>query len=81
MRPRRHGAGLVEHDGVDAAGRLEDLGTLDEDAELRAATGADEQRGRCREPERARAGDDQHRDRGAERRGRRGPGQRASRRA
>src|SRR5690606_14796672 len=35
----RDGAGLVEEDRVDALGRLEDLGTLDEDAELRAAAG------------------------------------------
>ena len=34
------GAGLVEHDGVDPAGRLEDLGALDEDAELGAPAGA-----------------------------------------
>ena len=38
--PGRDGAGLVEHDRVDPAGRLEDLGALDEDAELRAAAGA-----------------------------------------
>ena len=62
-----HGAGLVEHDRVDAAGRLEDLRALDEQAELGAAAGADEQRGRRGEPERARAGDDQHGDGGGER--------------
>ena len=32
-----HGAGLVEHDGVDLAGGLEDLGALDQQAELGAA--------------------------------------------
>ena len=61
------GAGLVEHDGVDLPGRLEHLGALDEDAELRAAAGADQQRGRRGQPERARAGDDQHGDGGGER--------------
>ncbi len=69
------GAGLVEHDRVDAAGGLEDLRALDEDAELGAPAGADHQRGRRREPEGARAGDDQHRHRGGE--GRRRPGARA----
>ena len=67
--PRRHRAGLVEHDRVDAPRRLEHLGPLDQDAELCAATRADEQRGRRGQPERARAGDDQHGDRGREREG------------
>ena len=67
IRPRGHGAGLVEHDRVDAAGGLEDLRALDQQPELRAAAGADEQRGRRGEPERARAGDDQHGDGGGER--------------
>ena len=53
--------------GVDAPGRLEDLGALDEDAELGAPAGTDQQRGGCRQAERARAGDDQHRHRGGER--------------
>ena len=53
---------------VDAARLLEHLRALDEDAELRAAAGADHQRGRRREAERARAGDDQHGDGGGERR-------------
>ncbi len=57
-----HGAGLVEHDGVDPAGRLQHLGALDQDAQLRAAPGADHQRGRRGQPQRARAGDDQHGD-------------------
>ena len=69
----RHGAGLVEHDGVDAPGRLEHLGTLDEDAELGAAAGADHEGGRRRQPERARARDDQHGDRGGEGGGRPAP--------
>ena len=62
-----HGAGLVEHDRVDPAGRLEHLGALDQDAELGAAPGADHQRRRRRQAQRARAGDDQHGDRGGER--------------
>ena len=45
----------------------EHLGALDQDAELRAAAGADHQRRRRGQPERARAGDDQHGDRGGER--------------
>ena len=64
--PGRDRAGLVEHDRVDPARGLEDLGSLDQQAELRAAARADEQRGRRGEPERARAGDDQHRDGGGE---------------
>ena len=63
------GAGLVEHDGVDLSGRFEDLWSLDEDPELGAAAGADEQRGRGGETEGAGAGDDQHGDGGGERGG------------
>ena len=63
----RDRAGLVEHDRVGPAGRLEDLRALDQQPELGAAAGADEQRGRRREAERARAGDDQHGDGGGER--------------
>ena len=59
-------AGLVEHDRVDAAGGLEHLGALDQEPELCAAAGADQQRGRRGEPERARAGDDQDGDGGGE---------------
>ena len=55
----RHRAGLVQDDGVDLMGLLEDLGALDQDAELRAPTGADHQRGRRGQSQRARAGDDQ----------------------
>ena len=61
------GAGLVEHDGVDPAGLLEHLGAADQDAELSASAGAGQQRGRRGQPEGARAGDDQHGDRGGER--------------
>jgi len=55
------GAGVVEHDRVDLPGRLEHLGALDGDAQLRAAAGADQQCGGRGQAERARAGDDQHR--------------------
>ena len=61
------GAGLVEHDRGDPPRLLEDLRALDQDPELRAAPGADQKTGRRRESERARAGDDQHRDGGRER--------------
>ena len=64
-------ARLVEDDGRDPARPLEDLRALDEDAELRAAPGADHERGRRREPERAGAGDDEHGDGRRERGGRR----------
>ena len=58
--------GLVQHDGVDASGLLQHLGTLDQDPELRAPSGAHQQgRGRG-QTERAGAGDDQHRDGGGE---------------
>ena len=60
-------AGLVEHDGVDRARGLQDLGALDEQPELGAAAGADHQRGRGGQSERARAGDDEHGDGGGER--------------
>ncbi len=68
--PLRHGARLVEHDRGDPPGLLQDLGPLDQDPELGAAAGADHQRGRRRETERTRAGDDQHRNCGRERGGR-----------
>src|SRR5690606_4182213 len=67
------GAGLVEDDGVDGAGALQDLRALDEDAELGAAAGADHQRGRRGQPEGAGAGDDQDGDGGGERGGRSRP--------
>ena len=68
------GAGLVQHDGVDPPGGFQHLRALDQDPELRAAAGADQQRGRGGQPQRAGAGDDQHRDRGGERRLRVGAG-------
>ena len=77
----REGAGLVERHGVHPAGVLQDLGALDQDAELRAAAGADQDRGRRGQAHRARAGDDQHRDGGGERpRRRRSRGQPAGQR-
>ena len=63
------GAGLIEHDGVDLASGLQHLRTLDEDAHLRTAPGADEQRGRGCQTQRAGAGDDEHGDRCGERGG------------
>jgi hypothetical protein len=66
------GARLVEDDGVDRAGGLQHLRPLDEDAELRAAPGVDQQRGRSRQAEGARAGDDEDGDGGGERGGQSG---------
>ena len=65
--PLGDGAGLVQHDGGDAPRRLERLRALDEDAELRPAAGADHQRRRRREAERAGTRDDEDGDRGRER--------------
>ena len=61
------GAGLVEHDGVDPAGALQDLRALDQDAELGPAAGADQQGGRGRQPQGAGAGDDRARRRRGDR--------------
>jgi hypothetical protein len=52
---------------IESTRRVEDLRTLDEDAELRGATGSDEQRGRRRQAERAGARDDEDGDGGGER--------------
>ncbi len=60
-------SGLVEHGGVDATRRLEHLAALDHDAQLRGTTRAHHDRGGRGQAERARAGDDQHGDRGRER--------------
>ena len=54
-------AGLVEDDRVDRAGRLQHLGALDQDAQLRTTAGADHEGGGGGQPECARAGDDQDR--------------------
>ena len=59
--------GLVQDHGVDGAGGLQGLVALDEDAELGAAAGGHHQGGRGGQAERARAGDDQHGQGGAER--------------
>jgi hypothetical protein len=67
--PGGHGAGLVQHHRVDLARRLEDFRALDQDAQLGAAAGADQQGGRRGQAERAGAGDDQDRDGGGEGRG------------
>ena len=58
----RERAGLVERQGVDFLQRLQRFGVLDENAGACAASGADHDRHRRRQPERARASDDQHRD-------------------
>ena len=57
------GAGLVEHDDADLLESLERLGVPEEHAVLGALPGTDHDRGRRREAERARAGDDQDGDR------------------
>ena len=56
-------AGLVDHERVHLFHPLDGFRVLDEHAGLRAAADADHDRHRRGEPERARAGDDQHRDR------------------
>jgi len=66
-----HGAGLVQDDGVDASRRLEYLGPLDQDAQLRTAAGADEKRCWRGQSQRAGARDDQYGDGGGERHARR----------
>ena len=55
-------AGLVDDERVDAFQNLERLGILDQHAGRGAAARADHDRHRRRQPERARAGDDQHGD-------------------
>ena len=54
--------GLVEHDGVELVRGLERGAVADQDAVLGALAGADHDRRRRRQAERARAGDDQHGD-------------------
>ena len=53
-----HGAGLVEHDGVDGAGLLQHLRSTDQDSQLRAPAGAHQEGGGGGEAKRARARDD-----------------------
>ena len=59
-RALRQRAGLVDHQRVDLLHALQRFGVLDEHAGLRAAADADHDRHRRREPERTRAGDDEH---------------------
>ena len=56
------GAGLVEDDGRERLHPLEDFPALDEDPAFGPAAAADHDRGRRRQPQRARAGDDEDRD-------------------
>ena len=53
-------AGLVQHHRVDVPGHLERLRVADQDPVPRTEAGADHDRGRRRQPEGARAGDDEH---------------------
>jgi hypothetical protein len=53
----RHRPRLVQERDVGIADRLEDLASLEQDAELRGTTGAGDDRDRRRESERARARD------------------------
>ena len=62
--PLRQRAGLVEHHGGDAPRALEGLDRRDQDAQLRGAADAHHHGGRGGQSQRARAGDDQHGDRG-----------------
>ncbi len=65
----RDRAGLVEDDGGDLVGPFQRLAAPDQDAVLGPLPGADHDRGRRGQPERAGAGDDQHRDEGLQRQG------------
>ena len=56
------GAGLVEHHGGEVARLLETASIADEQSRLRAETGGDGRHQRHGEPERVRAGDDEHGD-------------------
>ena len=55
------GAGLVQHDGLDAVGLLQGRAALDQDAVLRALAGADHDGRGGGQPQGAGAGDDEHR--------------------
>ena len=57
------GPGLVDQQRIDALEPLQRLGAFHEHARLRAAPGADHDRHRRRQPQRARTGDDEHGDR------------------
>ena len=56
-------AGLVEHEGVNLAQRLDGFGIPKKHTELRAASARDHDRDRCGQPQGAGACDNQHRDR------------------
>src|SRR5699024_7489019 len=58
-----HGAGLVEHHGVDPPRGFEDFRALDQHAQLGPAAGADQQGGGGGQAQGAGAGDDEHGDR------------------
>ena len=68
-RAAGQGAGLVEDDGRHGVRALQRLGALDQDAVLRPQAGADHDRRRRGQPERAGAGDDEHGDEDLEREG------------
>ena len=69
------GSGLVEDDGIDVRRRFQAFAVADIDAALSRLAGADHDRGRRRQTERARAGNQQNGDAGRERRGEAGAGQ------
>ena len=52
--------GLVEHDGVNPPGGLQNLRTFDDDAHLRTPAGAHQQCGGSSQPQRTRASNDKH---------------------
>jgi hypothetical protein len=62
-------AGLVQDDRSQPAGLFERVAVADQDAELGGLAGAHHDRGRGGQAERAGAGDDEHRDGGADRHG------------
>ena len=57
-----YSAGLIQNNGVDLLGGLQDFRTLNQQAQLRAAAGANQNCGWGGKTHRARAGDDQHGD-------------------
>ena len=57
-----NGAGLVEHNGVEAHRRLQCIARADQDAIFGAFADADGERGRCCQPQGTRAGDNQRGD-------------------
>ena len=60
----RDRAGLIHDDGIDLPRRFQDLRALNDKPELRAAAGADEDRGGRRQAHSARAGHNEDGDRG-----------------